>query len=115
MNEDKGVGLSPLAVFMFILSVLYGLIVRLRNNLYSWGVIKSKQLPCTVISIGNLTVGGTGKTPMTIHVARVLKQWGYNIAIISRGYRGSAEKTGAIISDGNSLLLGVDAGGDEPI
>lgn len=115
MNADKGVGLSPLAVFMFILSVLYGLIVRLRNNLYSWGVIKSKQLPCTVISIGNLTLGGTGKTPMTIHVARVLKQWGYNIAVISRGYRGSAEKTGAIISDGHSLLLDVDAAGDEPI
>lgn len=114
MYGDKCVDLSPMAIFLFILSFLYGMIVRFRNALYSWGIIESLRLPCIVISVGNLTVGGTGKTPMTIHVAKLLNQFGYTVAVISRGYGGDAEKTGAIISDGRSLLMDVDAAGDEP-
>jgi len=115
MNGDKCVKISPMVIILSFLSIVYGNIVRLRHALYSWGFIKAKQLPCTVVSIGNITVGGTGKTPMTIYVARLLEQLGYNVAVISRGYKGKAENSGGIISDGNTLLMDVDDTGDEPI
>ena len=57
-----------------------------------------------MISIGNLSVGGTGKTPMTIYVARMLKDLGLKPVVISRGYKGALEKTGGIVSDGKKIL-----------
>ncbi len=100
--------------FLFIVSLSYGGAVKLRESCYRKGIIKSKKLPCKVISIGNITVGGTGKTPMTIHVAELVNQLGYSVAIISRGYKGGAEKTGGIVSNGQSILMGADSAGDEP-
>jgi len=67
-----------------------------------------------VISIGNLTVGGTGKTPMTIHLARMIRRLGYHVGVISRGYRGSAEKIGGVVCDGRTIFMGPDIAGDEP-
>ena len=67
-----------------------------------------------VISIGNLTVGGTGKTPMTIHLAGMIKQLGYHVGVISRGYRGSAEKIGGVVCDGRTIFMSPDIAGDEP-
>ena len=100
--------------FLFMVSLVYGGAVKLREALYKKSVLRSKKLPCFVISIGNLTVGGTGKTPMTIYVAKLVKRLGYKVSVISRGYRGSAEKTGGIVSDGRRIFMGADAAGDEP-
>jgi tetraacyldisaccharide 4'-kinase len=71
-------------------SVLYGAAVRTRVWLYAHGWLKQKRLKGTVISVGNLTVGGTGKTPMVIWLAEKFLAEGKRVAILSRGYRGAA-------------------------
>lgn len=96
------------------LSLAYGVIVRARNGLYDKKILTSRQMPCFVISVGNITVGGTGKTPMACYLANCLKSWGYKTAVITRGYGGGMEKKGGVISDGNRILTGPDQAGDEP-
>ena len=100
--------------FLSVVSKVYGGAVKLRRIFYKKTILTSKRLPCPIISIGNITVGGTGKTPMTIYVAQALKQLGYNVAVISRGYKGRAEKNGGIVSDGKVLLMTPEIAGDEP-
>jgi tetraacyldisaccharide 4'-kinase len=110
-------GGSPFFSLRWILTVIskvYGGAVKLRRAFYEKSVLKSKKLSCIVISIGNITVGGTGKTPMTIYVANVVKDLGYNVAIVSRGYKGKAETAGGIVSDGKTLLMAPEIAGDEP-
>ncbi len=80
---------SFLRTLLWPLSVLYGAIVRLRVSLYAHGLVKPKRLKGTVISVGNLTVGGTGKTPMVIWLAEKFLGDGKQVAILSRGYRGA--------------------------
>ena len=80
---------SPLMrMLLWPLSLLYGAIVRFRVWLYAKGVLKQKRLKATVVSVGNLTVGGTGKTPMVIWLAERFLAEGKRVAILSRGYRG---------------------------
>ena len=105
---------AVLAVLLALLAAVYGGAVRLRNLFYDHGILPVKSLPCGVISIGNLTVGGTGKTPMTLFLARHLQEMGFQPAVISRGYKGSAEKNGMVVSDGLTILAGPEAAGDEP-
>jgi len=100
--------------FLFAISICYGGLVKLRETLYKKGFLQSKRLPCPVISIGNITVGGSGKTPMTIYVAELIKHLGYDVAIISRGYKGQAEKIGGVVCDGRIICMGPDQAGDEP-
>jgi len=100
--------------FLTMVSKAYGGAVKLRRFFYIKNILISKRLPCPIISIGNITVGGTGKTPMTIYLVQVLKQLGYNVAVISRGYKGRAEKIGGIVSDGKVLLMTSEMSGDEP-
>ena len=110
-------GASPLFSYRFLLymiSKVYGGAAKLRRQFYKKALLKSKRLPCLIISIGNITVGGTGKTPMTMYVAQVVKQLGYKVAIISRGYKGKAEKVGGIVSDGKALRMTPEMAGDEP-
>lgn len=95
-------------------SKLYGVSVDLRGRLYDRGHLGISRLPCRVISVGNITVGGTGKTPMTISLTRMIQSIGKKVAVLSRGYKGTAEKTGTIVSDGERLLCGPTAAGDEP-
>lgn len=81
---------SPLSRALLLpMSVLYGLIVRVRVWLYAHGWLKQKRLKGTVISVGNLTVGGTGKTPTVIWLAEKFLAEGKRVAILSRGYRGA--------------------------
>ena len=75
------------------LSLLYGLGARARSACYRLGLLRAKRLPRPVVSVGNLTVGGTGKTPTTIWLARELAKRGYNVAILSRGYKGDLKQT----------------------
>ena len=81
---------SPLLrMLLWPLSVLYGAVVRVRVWLYAHRWLKQKRLKGTVISVGNLTVGGTGKTPMVIWLAEKFLAEGKRVAILSRGYRGT--------------------------
>ena len=83
--------LPPLVrLLLWPLSLLYGELARLRAWLYAQGILKQKRLNRPVISVGNLTVGGTGKTPMVIWLAERLLAEGKRVGILSRGYRGSA-------------------------
>lgn len=74
----------------------------------------AQRLPCRVVSVGNLTLGGTGKTPMTIYMAQLLHHAGCRTAVVSRGYKGAAEAGGGVVSDGRRLLMGPGHAGDEP-
>ncbi len=71
---------------LWIASLLYGLGVRLRNAAYSWGWLQCQRVPVPVVSVGNLTVGGTGKTPAVEYLARFYQQLDRRVAILSRGY-----------------------------
>ncbi len=99
---------------LLVLSILYGISVKTGEAFYRKKIFKQKKLPCKVVSIGNITVGGTGKTPMTIYLAETLTGLGYKVVVISRGYRGGAEKKGGIVSNGREILMGPDSSGDEP-
>ena len=80
---------------------------------YHLGIRKRHHLPCPVLCIGNLTTGGTGKTPMTQAVCRLLHSAGKRVVILSRGYGGANEYGCAIVSDGERLLLTAPESGDE--
>ncbi|MGD2270399.1 MAG: tetraacyldisaccharide 4'-kinase [Desulfobacterales bacterium] len=101
--------------FLLGLSFVYRAGVGLRTAGYQGGVFKSKKLPCTVISVGNITAGGTGKTPMTLRLAGKVHEMGYRSVVISRGYRSGAEKPGGIVSNGREILMNSQQAGDEPI
>lgn len=112
--ERKGLLGTLLWLMLVPLSFLYSLGVRIRNFLYSAGWISAQSLPCAVVSIGNLTVGGTGKTPTTLWLAQELGNRGYRVAILSRGYRGhergpAVERSVGKAIGGNSLNLGDEA------
>lgn len=96
-------------------SILYGALVGGRNVLYDRGHMKRHQLPRPVISIGNITVGGTGKTPLTIRIAEMVQSMGFRPAIVSRGYGGTGEGTVNIVTNGRALLSTPTAAGDEPV
>ena len=78
-----------LRILLWPLSQVYGAYVRSRRALYTSGWLKPKHLKATVISVGNLTVGGTGKTPMVLWLAEKFLMQGKRVAILSRGYKGS--------------------------
>ena len=101
-------------VLLTLLSFVYALILQLRVLVYKAGLLRSFRLPCPVISVGNLTVGGTGKTPMTLYLARWFMDRGKRVVILSRGYGGSLEGTIRIVADGSTILLSPGDAGDEP-
>src|SRR6202022_3139922 len=81
--------LRGLRIALWPFSKVYELYVRWRHAFYARGLLKPKRLKATVISVGNLTVGGTGKTPMVLWLAEKFLTEGKRVAILSRGYRGS--------------------------
>lgn len=114
MRSDRNMkGLSPL--MMKMASRAYGGALFLRKIGYERRLLKQETLSCPVISIGNITVGGTGKTPFTIFMAKLLLRERIRVAIVSRGYRGEAEKAGGIVSTGEMLLMDAKQAGDEPL
>jgi tetraacyldisaccharide 4'-kinase len=126
LERRHGVRASILRGILYGLSFIYDRLVQLRLYLYRKRVLRERALGCLVISIGNLTVGGTGKTPIVEKFARALQAGGRRVAILSRGYksvprrrdwrsrvRGDSEPP-RIVSDGKSLLLDARIAGDEP-
>lgn len=96
------------------LAWLYGRAVTLRNLAYDHRWFRQVRVPAFVISIGNLTVGGTGKTPMVAYLANRLIARRVKVAIVARGYRRQS-RAACIVSDGQSVLAGIDEAGDEPL
>ncbi|MBN2439136.1 MAG: tetraacyldisaccharide 4'-kinase [Deltaproteobacteria bacterium] len=115
--EDERTTGAPgaIAAALRLLSFPYGAAVALRNHLYDGGLIKQQKLPRPVISVGNLTVGGTGKTPTVILLAALLTEHGYRPAVLSRGYGGQEKLPVNVVSDGNRVFLGWREAGDEPV
>ncbi len=101
-------------ILLFPMAFLYGLVMQIRNFLYDWGIFKTHQFNKPIISIGNLTAGGTGKTPFTIYLAEKFIDKNKKVAIVSRGY-GRKSKGFHLLTDGNKTFATVDIYGDEPI
>ena len=95
-------------------SGLYGTIINFRNALYEKGVFKSHSLGVPVISVGNITVGGTGKTPMVALVAEMLLEKGEKVGILTRGYGRENPKQRVLVYDGERILADAIKAGDEP-
>ncbi|MFH1090093.1 MAG: tetraacyldisaccharide 4'-kinase, partial [Pseudomonadota bacterium] len=96
------------------LAGVYGLAIGFRLRLKRMGWLRARRLPAWVISVGNLTVGGAGKTPAVKLLAEWLKDSGYRVAVLSRGYRREDRESINVVSDGTDLLLGPRQAGDEP-
>lgn len=103
-----------LLILLAPLSLMYSLALRLRAACYRAGILTTRRLPRPVISVGNLTVGGTGKTPVTAYIARALIRQGYRVAVLSRGYSGSLEGQTLVVSDGRTVMMEAEQCGDEP-
>ena len=130
LDRRKGVRASILRGFLGSMSHLYTGLVNLRLWLYRNRLLRERNLGCLVVSIGNLTVGGTGKTPVVEKFARSLQDGGRRVAILSRGYKSVKQPflkrligkiqgkneidPPRVVSDGKSLLLDSKTAGDEP-
>ena len=102
--------LAPLC----LLSFFYGVAVSVRVFLYARGIFHSHSLPCRVVSVGNITLGGTGKTPLVCLLSEMIKAKGYRVAILSRGYKGNFPGPFALVTDGERILMDAEQAGDEP-
>ena len=95
------------------LSYIYGFGARVNLWLYEAGILSRRKLDCCVISIGNITVGGTGKTPTAQRVAMMVKDMGYRVVILNRGYRSHWDKPLGVVSDGKKIFMTSYEAGDE--
>src|SRR6476620_6108714 len=127
LGRRHGIRAALLRAMLYALSFIYERLVQLRLFLYRHRIFREHTLGCLVISIGNLTVGGTGKTPIVEKFARSLRAGGRRVAILSRGYKSiprpsprrrlfarKEPQPPRVVSDGKSLLLDSRTAGDEP-
>lgn len=130
LEERRGTRASIVRGLLFIISKVFQVAVKTRRFLYNFRILRDSTLGVQVIAIGNLTVGGTGKTPVVEKFARELRDQGRNVAILSRGYRSKPAPIHTrllnkvllrddttpprVVSDGKSLLLDSEMAGDEP-
>ncbi len=130
LGGRRGKRAAILRSLLFSLSKVFAVVIKLRRLLYEFRILRDSTLGVQVIAIGNLTVGGTGKTPVVEKFARELKDEGRNVAILSRGYRSkppplsqrllnrllfrSESTPPRVVSDGKNLLLDSETAGDEP-
>lgn len=130
MEQRRGKRAALARVILFLLSKVFHLAIKIRRFLYDVRLLRDYTIGVQVIAIGNLTVGGTGKTPVVEKFARELQAQGRTVAILSRGYRSKPppllnrlvnklllreDRTPPrIVSDGKSLLLDSETAGDEP-
>jgi tetraacyldisaccharide 4'-kinase len=129
-EERRGARAAFARVCLYSLSKLFQVAIKARRFLYNVRLLRDSTLGVQVIAIGNLTVGGTGKTPVVEKFARELRDQGRNVAILSRGYRSKPQPVHEwllnkilfredttpprVVSDGKSLLLDSETAGDEP-
>ena len=108
MNSAVAFALTPMGQ-------LYGVVMKARRALYQSGCLRVHQLPAPVISVGNLTTGGTGKTPLVEWIARELSQAGQRVCILTRGYGRDNAGTRVVVSDGAEIISDTAETGDEPL
>jgi tetraacyldisaccharide 4'-kinase len=108
MNRAATIALTPLGL-------LYGAAMRARASLYERRVFRTHKIGKPVISIGNLTTGGTGKTPLVAAIAQHLANKGRRVCILTRGYSRENPGRRVVVSDGNQILTDVRQTGDEPL
>ena len=113
-EEERTLGIRVIRMVAAFLAWSYAQLTALRNILFDSGILRIQQVSCPVISVGNLAVGGTGKTPMVIWLARFLLEEGWRVGIVSRGYKGEESKKVLVVSDGRDILADSDFSGDEP-
>jgi tetraacyldisaccharide 4'-kinase len=89
-----------------ILSMFYRSLVHTRNCLYMGGYLKAKKLPGKTISVGNIEVGGTGKTPVVIEIAKYLKQNGFSPVVVTRGYKSGLKGREFVVIENGKYILG---------
>ncbi len=99
-------------IILYPLTPIYAFIIWLRNFLFDKNIFKSRSVKAKVFSVGNITVGGSGKTPVTIQLTNLLKLKGLKVGVLSRGY-GRRSSGYVLVSDGNKFLTDVDKSGDE--
>ncbi len=102
-----------LGIFLFPLVAVYSLLVWFHHKIYDWGWRKVCRVPAPVISIGNIQLGGTGKTPLTETVARLLRESGFVVAVLSRGYARQEQQLYLVDSSNRSRITPAQIG-DEP-
>lgn len=108
--ESIWYGSNPLKWVLMPVSGLFSLLVKLRRACYRWGVLYAYRLPVPVIVVGNITAGGTGKTPLTLWLVDFLREQGYKPGIISRGYGGTSTHWPQLVSaDSDSEQVGDEA------
>ena len=112
-NPKFSLGSGFLLALLRVFSWFYNLGVQAKLGLYEWGIKKRYKLPCTVISIGNITVGGTGKTPTAQLAAQIIKNLGYRVVILNRGYRSNWNKDIGVVSNGHQIFMTANEAGDE--
>jgi len=112
-QKEKPLGKRILLFPLYLLSLPYGWAVRARTFLYTLGLLKTKQLSRPVISVGNITMGGTGKTPLVMALSEGLMERSIPTAILSRGYCGK-KGSDPLVTDGQRILLSPEESGDEP-
>jgi len=113
-EEKQTLGIRILRMVATVVAWSYDKLTIFRNFLFDLRILKVHKLSCPVISVGNLAVGGTGKTPMVIWLARFLLEEGWRVGVVSRGYKGEKTEKVLVVSDGRNILAGSDISGDEP-
>ncbi|VBB09275.1 tetraacyldisaccharide 4'-kinase [Lucifera butyrica] len=112
-GEKKGRLAGMMLAVLRGLSVIYTWGVLVKLSLYRWGLLRQRKLPCRVISLGNITVGGTGKTPTAERLALAIRDMGYRVVILNRGYRAGWQEDVGLVSDGRRIYMSVAEAGDE--
>ena len=112
-KDVDGIFLNILATILYVFSLVYEQLVNLRLLGYELGIFSHRKLNCFVISLGNITVGGTGKTPTAQRLAREIHDMGYRVVILNRGYRAKWHGDVGIVSDGKNILMDAKEAGDE--
>ncbi|MDF2571424.1 MAG: lpxK [Sporomusa sp.] len=112
-GEKHGFWAAVLLGMLRAMSFIYGLGVHIKLGMYRLGILECHRLPCKVISLGNITVGGTGKTPTAQRLAAIIRDMGYRVAILNRGYRSGWKGQVGVVSDGSKIYMTVTEAGDE--
>jgi tetraacyldisaccharide-1-P 4'-kinase len=113
-SQARGLGSEILRLALQPAAIAYGLGAYLRLSAYARRILKQAETSVPVISVGNITCGGTGKTPVAIDIARRLRQAGYKPAVLSRGYKRQSSAPYVVVSDGTTILASCPDAGDEP-
>ena len=112
-GNNAGILGGILLAVLRLFSVFYGIGVFCKLILYKYGILKQHRLSCKVISLGNITVGGTGKTPTAQVLAAMIRDMGFRVVILNRGYRANWHGQIGLVSDGQRIHMTASEAGDE--